>query len=46
MCITTVELQQLKNAVTVLQPFEAATREMSVEKHFQSLFLFRQLCSF
>ena len=34
MCITTVGLQQLKNAVTVLQPFESATRETSTEKCF------------
>jgi len=34
MCITTAELQELKNAVTVLQPFEVATRETSAEKCF------------
>jgi len=37
MCITTAELQQLKNAVTVLQPFQAATRETSAEKGFSPL---------
>ena len=34
MCITTDELQQLMNAVTVLQPFEAATRETTTENCF------------
>jgi len=34
MYITTIELQQLKIAVTILQPFEAATRETSAERCF------------
>ena len=34
MCITTTELQQLKIAVTILQPFEAATRETSAVSCF------------
>ena len=34
MCLSTAELQQLKNAVTILQPFEAATTETSAEKFF------------
>jgi len=40
MCFTTTELQHLKNAVTILQPFEAATRETSAKKFslFQLLF--------
>ena len=34
MCLSAAELQQLKSAVTVLQPFEAATTETSAEKFF------------
>ena len=34
MCFSAAELQHLKNAVTVLQPFEAATTETSAEKIF------------
>ena len=34
MCFSADELQHLKNAVTVLQPFEAATTETSAEKIF------------
>ena len=34
MCLSTAELQQLKNAVTILQPFEAATTETSAENFF------------
>ena len=31
MCLSTEELQQLKNVVTILQPFKAATTETSTE---------------
>ena len=34
MCFSATELQNLKNAVTILQPFEAATTETSAEKFF------------
>ena len=36
MCFSAAELQHLKNAVTVLQPFETATTETSAENFFQS----------
>ena len=36
MCLSTAELQQLKNVLCILQPFEAATTETSAEKFFES----------
>ena len=34
MCLSTAELQQLRNAVSILQPFETATTETPAEKFF------------